>query len=166
MSQSGNGLSKTDAMAAKHLLQVINEPFRNAGNQLIQWEPMLIFRRLLLVIVNTFIIGAITKLYPIGMLLIMYLVHHTFVQPYKDEFLNYVETMSLGLLCCLSMINMFWAFSDQLDISESSYMKMIGMVFLYLEMLILMLPFLSGILYVVITWFRKCVQKKCLGKQD
>ena len=62
-------------MLARHLLLVVNEPFRydNEKEKMkIEWEPMLIFRRLLLVVLITFILPPVTKLYPSEIFLLLF----------------------------------------------------------------------------------------------
>jgi len=94
-------LTKSDAMDAKYLLRVVNEPFRDStdGDRKVEWEPVLIMRRLLLVVTSTFIISPVEKLYPIGFLLAVFLAHHMFTKPYKDARLNGAESISLITLC-------------------------------------------------------------------
>ena len=142
-------LCESDAIEAKHILRVINEPFRVEEKQqndyqsrkAIVWEPVLIMRRILLVLVNVLLIQPCYKIFPSGLLLIGYLLHHVFKKPFQDERLNQIETISLSTLCFLNMTNIFWSFSDQLDMQNSNVLKFVGKVILYFELVVLCLPF-------------------------
>ena len=150
-----------DAMLAREFLRVVNEPFRNISDKpiKIQWESVLIFRRLLLIIVSTFLVSPLNKLYPVGFLLILYLTHHLIVQPYKESILNLAEGISLAALCFLTLLNNFWAFTDEIDMTRNSMLIMTGKVFIYVELAVLMIPIFAifGLVFAIL--FRKCAYK-------
>lgn len=80
-------LTKTDAMTAKHLLLVVNEPFKKSSSKdgsRICWESILILRSMLLVVLKTFIISPIAKLYPMIILLFVFIIQHVTVAPFDD----------------------------------------------------------------------------------
>ena len=151
-----------DAILAREFLRVVNEPFRNISYRSIkiQWESVLIFRRLLLIVVSTFLISPLDKLYPLGFLLVLYLIHHMIVQPYKESILNLAEGISLAVLCFLTLLNTFWAFADEIDITKNSILMMTGKVFIYFELVLLLIPILAifGLSFFLL--FRKCVCKR------
>ena len=163
-------LSLKNAMLAKEILRVVNQPFNNISGKpfKIQWESVLILRRLLLIIVNTFLISPFEKLYPIGFLLVLYLIHHMVVQPYKDFSLNIVEGVSLASLGFLTLLNNFWAFSDEIDITHNPSFMMIGHIFIIVELVILLIPVLASFIFLIQNLFKKCTYKKTghLGKLD
>ena len=152
-----------------HILSILNEPFQsqdnnnsqNTGYRLI-WEPVLIVRRLVLVAVSTFIIPPMEKLYPVAVLLLTFTLHDMFVRPYANEKLNAIQLVSMLLLCLLTFINLFWAFSNDIDISQ--YYQL-GKVFLYLETLFLLLPL---IILICVALFKsgKFIYKVITRKQD
>ena len=150
-----------DAMLAKEFLRVINQPFRNVSGKpfKIQWASILILRRLLLIIVSTFLIIPFNKLYPMGLLLVLYLIHHMIVQPYKDRVLNIAEGVSLGSLCFLTVLNTFWAFTDEIDISKNSFFITTGYVFVYTELVILLCPILAVFCFSFTVLVKRCVCK-------
>ena len=156
--QANPSLSLKNAMLAKAILCVVNQPFKNISGKSfkIQWESVLILRRLLLIIVNTFLISPYEKLYPIGFLLVLYLIHHMIVQPFKDFSLNIVEGVSLAALCFLTLLNNFWAFSDEVDITNSPLFNTSGHIFIYVELVILLIPLLTCLSFLLLTLVRKC----------
>ena len=157
-----------------HIMSILNEPFQsqdnnnsqNTGYRLI-WEPVLIVRRLVLVAVSTFIIPPMEKLYPVAVLLLMFTLHDMFVRPYANKRLNAIQLVSMQLLCLLTFINLFWAFSNDIDISQeqSPQYYQLGKVFLYLEMFILLLPLII-LICVVIFKSGKFICKVIARKQD
>ena len=157
--QANPSLSMYNAMLANAILCVVNQPFKNVSGKSfkIQWEPVLILRRLLLIIVNTFLISPFEKLYPIGFLLVLYLIHHMIVQPYKDVSLNIVEGVSLAALCFLTLLNNFWAFSDEIDITNNPLFSTSGYIFIYVELVILLIPLLTCFSFLLLTLVRKCI---------
>ena len=160
--QANPCLNLKNAMLAKTILGVVNQPFKNISGRSfkIQWESILILRRLLLIIVNTFIISPFEKLYPIGFLLVLYLIHHMIVQPYKDFSLNIMEGMSLAALYFLTLLNNFWAFSDEIDITNNPLFNTSGHIFIYVELVILLIPLLTCFSFLLLTLVRKCTWQK------
>ena len=155
-------LVANDAMLAKEFLRLVNGPFRSISGTTIkiQWESVLIFRRLALIVVSTFLISPLDKLYPIGFLLVLYLIHHMITQPYKELILNLAEGVSLAVLCFLTLINTFWAFTDEIDITKNSILMMTGKVFIYFELVVLLIPLVVILGLGVSLLFKKCVYKR------
>ena len=170
LQRDNSSLNLKNAMLAKEILRVVNQPFNNISGKpfKIQWESVLILRRLLLIIVNTFLISPFEKLYPIGFLLVLYLIHHMAVQPYKDFSLNVVEGVSLASLGFLTLLNNFWAFSDEIDITQNPSFMMMGHIFIFIELVILLIPILASFSFLILNLVRKCTYKKTgqLGKLD
>ena len=165
-----NFMDVNNAMLAKEFLRVINEPFRNVYGKSykLQWESTLLYRRLLLIIVCTFLISPFEKLYPIGLILGLYLTHHIIVQPYNNVLLNVVEGMSLAALCFLTLLNTFWAFTDEVDITGNKLFMTIGLVFIYVELGFMLSPIAAVFGFVLVVLCRKCLYKRNenLGKCD
>ena len=170
LQRDNSSLNLKNAMLAKEILRVVNQPFNNISGKpfKIQWESVLILRRLLLIIVNTFLISPFEKLYPIGFLLVLYLIHHMAVQPYKYFSLNVVEGVSLASLGFLTLLNNFWAFSDEIDITQNPSFMMMGHIFIFIELVILLIPILASFSFLILNLVRKCTYKKTgqLGKLD
>ena len=78
----GPGIQSPNLQETDHILSILNEPFKSQGNKNSQskgyrliWEPVLIVRRLALVIVSTFIIPPMERLYPVTALLLIFMLH-------------------------------------------------------------------------------------------
>ena len=160
--KNDNFMDANKAMLAKEFLRVINEPFRNVSGKSykLQWESTLLCRRLLLIIVCTFLISPFEKLYPIGLILGLYLIHHIIVRPYFDILLNVAEGVSLAALCFLTLLNTFWAFADEVDITKNNLFMTIGQVFIYVELGILLTPILAVFGFVLFVLYRRCLYKR------
>ena len=155
-------MNANNAMLAKEFLRVINEPFRNVSGKSykLQRESTLLCRRLSLIIVCTFFISLFEKLYPIGLILGLYLTHHIIVQPYDDILLNVIEGISLVALCFLTLLNTFWAFTDEAVITKKKLFEPIGQVFIYVELGFMLAPILAVFGFVLAFLCRKCLYKR------
>ena len=103
------------------IIKVLVGPFRchkafwNIPASYIPWEGFLIFRRLLLIIVLTFVYNIQLRLFIALTLCVAILILHMFVHPFKRKFDNVVETISLGthvLLCGLILIKSLYYGED------------------------------------------------------
>ena len=86
----------------------------NSISRKLVWQPVLLLRRLILLAASIFIVVPILKLYPVGILLVLYDFHDYMVKPFTDQTLNVFQMVSYGLLFVLVLINSFWAFSNNL----------------------------------------------------
>ena len=131
------------------------------------WEAVLLWRRLVLLTASIFIVDTILKLYPVGVLLVLFCFHDYIVRPFTDHMLNVFQIVSYGLLIVLALINSFWAFPNNLDLtsSDNPTFHTLGQFLLYFELFILLFPSI-----VFIGWFLRKVfvkiYKSCLCKQD
>jgi len=150
----------------ENILAILNEPFQYTDQyKKLIWEPVLIFRRLLLVVTATFITSSVKKLYPAGLLLFVFLVHDFIVQPFDSRELNFIQLFAVCLLMVLTLLNTFWAYSNDIDFMKNEQFYNMGKVFLYSEMFILLLPFLA--VAVLVTFkIGKFLYKRYRSKQD
>lgn len=169
INNSPGKLSKKDAIDAKHLLLVINEPFResedNDGSRMC-WEIMFLLRRTLLIVMKTFILSPITKLYPMAILLLIYTFQHIIVAPFNDQILNKLEVLSLLVLLSFVFVNIFWAVTQKYDLMIDPAFGTVGKVLIVYEMTILALPVLLMVFVILIHLFKKLIQvfKMCHNK--
>ena len=68
-------------------------------------EPVLLLRRLILLTASIFIVDPILKLYPVGVLLVLFGFHDYIVRPFTDHNLNVFQIVSYGLLIVLTTQN-------------------------------------------------------------
>ena len=67
--------------------------------------PVLLLRRLILLTASIFIVDPILKLYPVGVLLVLFGFHDYIVRPFTDHNLNVFQIVSYGLLIVLTTQN-------------------------------------------------------------
>ena len=150
-------LSEHDEMLAQIYLKDIYGPFRisETTEKPVRWESVLILRKLALVCASTFIVHPVGKLYTMLTLLVMFLYNHLRVQPYQDKMLNGVETCCMIMLCVLCSVNLFWAYLYMSREVNIPHYRLIGEVFLFFEVVVLVLP----VLVVVVLFFYKMSKK-------
>ena len=129
------------------------------------WEPTLIARRLILIVVTTFIRSPLMKLYPVGFFLILFIFHDYETKPFADKRLNFIQSISISILVIMAFMNTFWALSINIDIVDSIEYFMFGKCLLILELILLLLPFIWALFGLL---FKLCryLYKSCLRKVD
>ena len=142
-----------------HILSILNEPFRSAtgdhdhekrvGHEdgALIWKPILIGRRLLLIVVTTLVLSPMMKLYPFGVLLVAFHIHDIVTKPYSSAKLNLLQSLSTLVLFLLLMFNIFWAHSNDVDLTENWQYFKLGKIFINAEVFLLLLPFISALCY-------------------
>ena len=75
------------------------------------WEAILMFRRLILVLVFIFVNSFLVRAYLFFIISTLFLLSHVFVQPYKNEKVNKLDNVSLAVIVMIS----------GLSIAEASY---------------------------------------------
>ena len=124
----------SDQDVNKDVLEIIHGPFRppdtdNKGA--LYWESVLIARRLILLLIHTFITDALLRGVCISGACFLITVHHILKNPYKDQLANKSETLSLVVLTLIAVINLPKAtlFSLGVDMStDASNGFYLGMV--------------------------------------
>jgi len=159
---STNSMDDQMVIETENILMILNEPFQYTDqNKRLIWEPVLLCRRLLLVVVTTFITSPVEKLYPAGLLMYVFLLHDFIVQPFDSSKSNFIQLASI--LVVLTLVNTFWAYSNDIDFIQNKRFYDLGSFFLYSEMFILLLPFLIVVLLVIIKighFLYKCFHSK------
>ena len=110
--KSENGASQ-QGTTAEELLNVLEGPFRiSETNQFkLPWQFVLIGRRLVLIMIKTFLTNIVVRLYVMLLCSVIFLVHHVKVQPFSSILLNYVETVSLLMLTVICGVNTLPAYN-------------------------------------------------------
>ena len=140
------------------LINILSGPFRKTrklGHPLIVWESVMVLRRFLLCVVYVMLQeDEILKLYLMLILLVLFGVHHGFIQAFITKSLNIGETVSLAVLTLLCCVNFFWAYSKNdfhgesvsAPLSWHSY-RSTGESFLMIEAVALLFPIASCLFY-------------------
>ena len=105
----GSALSQVSRKTAE---RVLYEPFKRPedGRKLaLSWESVIIGRRLVLIVLKAFVSDPMPRLFIMSFLCVLFLQHHSMIQPFRDGVANKVETISLLSLVLLGMVNAFIA---------------------------------------------------------
>ena len=150
-----------DGNARWRILSVLNDPFRRNknNNKALIWEPVLLGRRLLLIVMTTFILSPIMRLYPVALALLLFAVHDHLAKPYTSDNLNLAQFLSTLAMMMLLLLNMFWALTNNVDLTEDRTFCKLGELFIVVEVVILMLPVTVVLLYVALKIIKSIVDK-------
>ena len=149
---SGRGfVSKDRDNFLEAVLRVIDFPFSSKQEQYkINWESILIARRLVLILLFTFIPYPTLRNILILIMCVIMVLHSACANPYASNFVNKSEVISLLILTILCLINSLIAFSHETNSHLQGYLRNFPEVFSWTETLLLdILP--SAILIVVTT---------------
>ena len=135
----------------REMLNVLEGPFRKyhgtskSNNYKLPWEAVLIARKLILIIMRTFINNVLLRLYLMQVSMILFAFHHSYVQPYSTKVLNYIETVSLLMLIVICIINTVPGYIYMNPQFVSSYVRYLLITFRKVETaLLLIVPFIVG----------------------
>ena len=98
---------------SKHFVErVLYESFKKPeGGKILSlsWESVMIGRRLILVMIKTFVSDPFPRLLIMSLFCFLFLLHHVVVQPFRDSTANTVEAISLLLIVVLAVENIYFA---------------------------------------------------------
>ena len=89
----------------------------------LSWESVMIGRRLILILLKTFVNDPMPRLLIMSFLCVLFLQHHSMTQPFRDVTANRVETISLLSLVLLGMVNVFFASFVSLAVPLTDHFK-------------------------------------------
>ena len=101
-----------DSMIMIFVERVLYEPFKRPedGSKLsLSWESVMIGRRLILIILRTFVLDPVSRLLTMTFFCVLFLLHHVLTHPFRDRMANTLETISLLSLVLLGTVNVFFA---------------------------------------------------------
>ena len=81
----------------------------DGGKLCLGWESFMIGRRLILILLGAFFSDPFPRLLIMNLLCVLFLFHHSTTRPFRDNFANTVETISLLFLTVLAFLNVFFA---------------------------------------------------------
>ena len=197
--QPGTELSDTCAVSEEHeersslqkevsqeLLNVIEGPFRKSestnhtNNYRLPWESILIARRLILIVIKTFVPDTVVRLYVMLLFSVLFLAHQVKVQPFSSTILNHVESVSLLMLVVVCGLNTIPAYNYMYPLSVSPFAQglitayssietaltlifpAILLVFLTVLVCVRICQFISWLCGVIIRVIRICMKPKSL----
>ena len=97
------------------------------------WSGVLIGRRLILIVVFSFVQTPVLRLYIALVICIGYLVHHMYYQPYLNTPSNIVEVISSSILIVFCSMNLFFAYSYVSDVAPEVADETLTVLFRWFE---------------------------------
>ena len=113
---------------------MLEEPFRyHENNRPLFWDTWKLYQRFVVVVFAIFFINPIERMCYLLPLMLLLLVVHLIVKPYKNEMVNWLETASLFGLCFLVGVNMLRAVVYVYAIPDEAPLDMILFIFNKME---------------------------------
>ena len=157
--------------SARAILSVLSGPFRSHKTFLcfpcsaLPWEGFLIFRRLVLIIVLTFIYDPRLQMILALIICITILISHMYVNPFISSRDNLLETMSLGTLIVLCGLTLVKSLYEGEDFSSSSSSLSLLNTFDIMESILTITPMavisfivILSLLIRLLSCFRFCIR--------
>ena len=132
------------------ILRVIDFPFTDKHEQhKINWESILIARRLVLILIFTFIPYLTLRNILILIMCVIMILHSACANPYASNLVNKSEIISLLILTILCLINTLIAFSHETNSHLQGYLRSFPEIFSWTETLLL--DILPGAILIMVT---------------
>ena len=146
----------------KDVLQIIEGPFRKLNVYTHQdkayrlpWETVLIGRRLVLIVIKTFVINTFHRLCLMQFFMNLFIVHHIYARPFSNNSLNKIETISLSMLSIICFLNLIPAYNYAYPVHNYDHSEATIQIFKIIETCLnLIFPFLIGIIVVIFSGIR------------
>ena len=115
------------------------------------WEGFLIFRRLVLIIVLTFVFDSRLKMIVALIICVVILIAHMYVKPFTSSLENLMETISLGTLVIFSALTLVKALYQGEDISSSAQSSTLLKGFDFVQDILSIIPLTIVIFFVTLS---------------
>lgn len=160
LGNSNDGNVRSFPFLTASIEKVLYDPFKRPedgkGGSL-NWESVLIGRRLVLIIMKAVISDPLSRLMLMTFFSFLVLLHHLAKKPFRDSKANTVETISLLSLIVLGMVNLFPAAFQSLAVTSTGPFADWLNVCSWVELLILgFVPTLFALLVVVFIISQAC----------
>ena len=120
------------------VLNVIESPFSTKQRkQKINWESILIARRLICILIFTFIPYPTLRIVIMLIFCWMMIFHTGYVSPYSSKAINKFEIGSLVILAILCLVNCLVAFSHETNTHLTGYLKAFPEIFVWIQAILL-----------------------------
>ena len=155
-----NEVSTPHQLSMNSVERILYDSFKRPeeGQKLyLSWEGIMIGRRLILVVMKTFVINPMPRLVIMSVLCFLFLLHHSFTQPFRDSIANTAETISLLFIVVLANVNVFFASFLALAVPHGDDLKYWWKVFEGVEIAILcFVPVVFGLVVVIAILSQLC----------
>ena len=125
---------------------VLSGPFKRPENDsklFLSWEGVMVGRRLILILLKTYVNDPMLSLLFMCLFCVLFLLHHTMTEPFRDDVANRLETISLWSLVILALTNTFFASFISLAVPLNNHFTSWWNVFQFGQIVILSSLFLQ-----------------------
>ncbi|KAL9969737.1 hypothetical protein ACROYT_G021992 [Oculina patagonica] len=155
-----NGHSTPSQVSRSSVERVLYDSFKrpdDGGKLSLIWEIIMIGRRLILVLIKSFVSDPLPRLLIMSLLCFLFLLHHVVAQPFRDSIANVVEAISLLSVAVLAIGNVFFASFLSLAVPLNNHFSLWWNVLQGVENVILcFVPAVFGILVVTAILSQLC----------
>lgn len=154
------------------ILQVLLGPFRSHSGFLcfpespIPWEGFLIFRRLIIIVLFTFVNDINLRMHLVLLSCVLILVFHLLVKPFRKSSDNILETLSLStliILCGFTHVKAIYNGGDKVALNNSPYfsnlLDTIESILIVAPFVVSFLLIICAVLYVLLAKFLQLIKK-------
>ena len=146
---------------AEEMQDLLEGPFRcyhgavNDRQYRLSWESIFIGRRLILIIIMTFVTDTLLRLYLMLFFMFLFTLHHIYVRPFISDFLNSIELISLCMLSIICALNILPAYMYMNPMTTSVYIQSLANIFCKIEtILTLLFPSVIGFIVAILVTVR------------
>ena len=133
--------SMEEEACIKEILALEEALFKDDDKSM-RWPVVQLYRNLLVVILQTFILNAVFRSLWFFLIFLVFLVHDWYRQPYKHPFLNFLQPLTSGCLLLVNVCSVPSSFSSVGNVMALPNMGTCMMVLPFLELfLFLIVPF-------------------------
>eukprot|EP00794_Sanderia_malayensis_P009681 gene9681-10668_t len=141
--------TKIDISTRAEILRRFKTPFATAhegigsfqdvlrSNQPGFWPGIMLIRRLIIIMLSTFINNPVTRIYTMLFACLLFLIHNLLCLPYKSSAMNILETVSSATLVLICSMNLFFAYSYVSNIAPEDADSRVSLLFDFVEATIL-----------------------------
>ncbi|XP_057315396.1 uncharacterized protein LOC130656536 [Hydractinia symbiolongicarpus] len=152
--QTTFNVNREELKKIQDVCEMFTGAFRSNTFGQINWESVVIVRRLLIAAICNFVMNPVARMMLTIPLLLFYLVHHLYVSPYRSKFLNHLETISLSFLLIINVENLFFAFLYMNDQSSVPGINAITNICVWINYIILTAPLLIFVVLAIVAVLR------------
>ena len=155
--------SEQDDPVIIKILESLVAPFKkfDGSREVLSWEAVFIFRRLLLIILVRFVQDPIAKIQFMLFAQVVFLLHHMHYKPFNRRFLNHLETASLTTLVLFTSASAVHVYDFKYGITEQDASTVLVILLWLRVSAIIALPCIAAAVLVVplILWLLRSIAK-------
>ena len=158
--------TRNQAATTYHLLQTLDGPYRYCGGDeeaRLSWKPVTMLRCCVISIISvTMGSNNLFGLLIMAVALFVFAIHESKVKPYRSVALNVASSWVWLVLGMMVVINLYWLFTGVVNVEENiedDGLTYLGKIFLFVELLILLLPVILLVLRILVYLTHKYLSK-------